>query len=325
MARTGKVHQRDGSMVPYLRRPALWQALPASAAATAPRARRTSQRGHHVHDGDLDVPGRPRIIPTPGHSPGHVAFHLPELGVLIAGDALCTYNAADRQARPAADAQGVRRRQPADARLPRRGRADRRRAACSSATASRGPGPAEAVAAHVRSGSRDPLSWTSAEVAPLEHGHAHFRAPPRGRRAPTSPPPRRGGVAAAVRCSASSSRSSRSPRSCGGRSTSPRRSCPDTPAEIAALLGAIALYALATVVRGERWQRLLERRGRHAAPQGHARAQRDRLHGQQRAARPRRGRDPRRPDGAAGRRRPSARCVGTLRRRAPARRRRAAS
>ena len=41
---------------------------------------------------DLDVPGRPRIIPTPGHSPGHVAFHLPEQGALIAGDALCTYN-----------------------------------------------------------------------------------------------------------------------------------------------------------------------------------------------------------------------------------------
>jgi glycosyltransferase 2 family protein len=32
---------------------------------------------------------------------------------------------------------------------------------------------------------------------------------------------------------------------------------PDTPTEILALLGAIALYALATVVRSERWQRLL--------------------------------------------------------------------
>ena len=32
------------------------------------------------------------MIPTPGHSPGHVSFHLPDRGVLIAGDALCTYN-----------------------------------------------------------------------------------------------------------------------------------------------------------------------------------------------------------------------------------------
>jgi len=42
--------------------------------------------------GDLDVPGRPRVIATPGHSPGHVVFHLPDRGVLIAGDALCSYN-----------------------------------------------------------------------------------------------------------------------------------------------------------------------------------------------------------------------------------------
>ena len=27
--------------------------------------------------GDLDVPGRPRVIPTPGHSPGHVASICP--------------------------------------------------------------------------------------------------------------------------------------------------------------------------------------------------------------------------------------------------------
>jgi uncharacterized membrane protein YbhN (UPF0104 family) len=37
----------------------------------------------------------------------------------------------------------------------------------------------------------------------------------------------------------------------------PAPQLPDTPARIGALLGAIALYALATLVRGERWQRLL--------------------------------------------------------------------
>jgi glyoxylase-like metal-dependent hydrolase (beta-lactamase superfamily II) len=44
-------------------------------------------------DGDvLDVPGRLRAIPTPGHSPGHCALLLEERGVLFAGDALCTLN-----------------------------------------------------------------------------------------------------------------------------------------------------------------------------------------------------------------------------------------
>jgi glyoxylase-like metal-dependent hydrolase (beta-lactamase superfamily II) len=42
-------------------------------------------------DGDeLPVPGRPRAIATPGHTPGHVALHLPERDAVITGDALVT-------------------------------------------------------------------------------------------------------------------------------------------------------------------------------------------------------------------------------------------
>jgi glyoxylase-like metal-dependent hydrolase (beta-lactamase superfamily II) len=91
MARTGKVHKRDGSMLPYLFRPATWRLFLVggrNGAARTPKVEAVTT----FTDGDLDVPGRPRIVPTPGHSPGHVAFHLPEQGVLIAGDALCTYN-----------------------------------------------------------------------------------------------------------------------------------------------------------------------------------------------------------------------------------------
>ena len=40
----------------------------------------------------LDVPGRPRPIATPGHSPGHCAIHFEGKRVLFAGDALCTFN-----------------------------------------------------------------------------------------------------------------------------------------------------------------------------------------------------------------------------------------
>jgi glyoxylase-like metal-dependent hydrolase (beta-lactamase superfamily II) len=38
--------------------------------------------------GTLDVPGRPRIVPTPGHTLGHVALHFPDRDAVIAGDAL---------------------------------------------------------------------------------------------------------------------------------------------------------------------------------------------------------------------------------------------
>ncbi|MGQ4513950.1 MBL fold metallo-hydrolase [Streptomyces sp. DW26H14] len=44
-----------------------------------------------VHDGDvLDLPGRPVIVPMPGHSPGSVAVHVPLADAVFVGDALTT-------------------------------------------------------------------------------------------------------------------------------------------------------------------------------------------------------------------------------------------
>jgi len=44
-------------------------------------------------DGDeLDVPGRPRIIHVPGHTPGSVAIHVPGVDALFLGDAMTTRN-----------------------------------------------------------------------------------------------------------------------------------------------------------------------------------------------------------------------------------------
>ena len=40
--------------------------------------------------GSLPVPGEPVIVPTPGHTLGHCALHLPDRDVLIAGDAIVT-------------------------------------------------------------------------------------------------------------------------------------------------------------------------------------------------------------------------------------------
>ena len=44
-----------------------------------------------VHDGDvLDLPGSPRIIGLPGHSPGSIAVHVPVADAVFVGDALTT-------------------------------------------------------------------------------------------------------------------------------------------------------------------------------------------------------------------------------------------
>ena len=41
---------------------------------------------------ELDVPGKPRIIHVPGHTPGSVAVHVPKVDALFLGDAMTTRN-----------------------------------------------------------------------------------------------------------------------------------------------------------------------------------------------------------------------------------------
>jgi glyoxylase-like metal-dependent hydrolase (beta-lactamase superfamily II) len=40
----------------------------------------------------LDIPGAPRVIAVPGHTPGSAALHLGRRGVLFVGDAFATYS-----------------------------------------------------------------------------------------------------------------------------------------------------------------------------------------------------------------------------------------
>ncbi|MFD4260069.1 MBL fold metallo-hydrolase [Streptomyces sp. NPDC058534] len=46
--------------------------------------------------GALDLPGRPVPVHTPGHTDGHCAYHLPDAGVVISGDALVSGHATAR-------------------------------------------------------------------------------------------------------------------------------------------------------------------------------------------------------------------------------------
>jgi glyoxylase-like metal-dependent hydrolase (beta-lactamase superfamily II) len=48
----------------------------------------------------LGVPGRPRVVHTPGHTPGHCAFHFEAHGALFVGDAMCTWNPLTGERRP---------------------------------------------------------------------------------------------------------------------------------------------------------------------------------------------------------------------------------
>ncbi len=84
-------------------------------------AERGIANAYTLEDGqELDLPGRPRVIHVPGHTPGEVAFALPTRGVVLTGDTLVTedlrsgvagppqfphitLNGQDRQARRSVD------------------------------------------------------------------------------------------------------------------------------------------------------------------------------------------------------------------------------
>jgi glyoxylase-like metal-dependent hydrolase (beta-lactamase superfamily II) len=84
--------KREASPLPYLRRPAVWNFF-------GHMVRNGALRPPHIDDpvaiGDgeeLDVPGNPRVIHTPGHRPGHCSLHFERHGALFVGDLLCTWN-----------------------------------------------------------------------------------------------------------------------------------------------------------------------------------------------------------------------------------------
>ena len=100
-ARTGKNHKRDGSMLPYFRHGATWRLLAMGVRAGGAKSVKIAEVTP-FGEGELDVPGRPRVIHTPGHSPGHVVVPLRRGGH------------ADRRRRPLYDEPADRPPGPAD-------------------------------------------------------------------------------------------------------------------------------------------------------------------------------------------------------------------
>lgn len=54
----------------------------------------------YPREGTLDVPGRPQVVFTPGHTHNHCALFFAERGALIAGDAIVTWDPYLALARP---------------------------------------------------------------------------------------------------------------------------------------------------------------------------------------------------------------------------------
>jgi glyoxylase-like metal-dependent hydrolase (beta-lactamase superfamily II) len=85
----------DGSpihLVPRMWRPRFWRFFGGMARAGGAKPPPVEDAETFSGGDVLDVPGRPRVVHTPGHTPGHCAFHFEEREALFVGDALCTWN-----------------------------------------------------------------------------------------------------------------------------------------------------------------------------------------------------------------------------------------
>jgi glyoxylase-like metal-dependent hydrolase (beta-lactamase superfamily II) len=88
--KTGDASPRN--ILPYLRRGMTWRLLGHMTRYGGARPRAVTGAETYA-DGDvLDVPGSPRVVHTPGHTPGHCVLLFERAAALFVGDALCTFN-----------------------------------------------------------------------------------------------------------------------------------------------------------------------------------------------------------------------------------------
>jgi glyoxylase-like metal-dependent hydrolase (beta-lactamase superfamily II) len=91
LAATGKpAGKNEASFLPYLRYRHAWRLLTHLAGAGAMKPKPIRELTTYADGATLDVPGRPRVIHTPGHTSGHCALWFETAGALIVGDELCT-------------------------------------------------------------------------------------------------------------------------------------------------------------------------------------------------------------------------------------------
>jgi glyoxylase-like metal-dependent hydrolase (beta-lactamase superfamily II) len=89
LATTAKASgKNERSSLPYLRRAAAWKLMAHLARNGALKPQPIGEVTTFTDGVVLDVPGRPRVTHTPGHTDGHCVFTLD--GALVVGDLLCT-------------------------------------------------------------------------------------------------------------------------------------------------------------------------------------------------------------------------------------------
>ena len=92
MARGEKPGKNDGAMGRYLARTEFYRTVISLTRRGGAKVVPVVEVSSFGHDQILDVPGKPRAIHAPGHTPGNAALFFEERGTLLSGDTLVTRN-----------------------------------------------------------------------------------------------------------------------------------------------------------------------------------------------------------------------------------------
>jgi glyoxylase-like metal-dependent hydrolase (beta-lactamase superfamily II) len=93
LARTGKSSgKNERSVFPYLRHGATWKLLWELGRNGGLKPRPIKEVRTFADGEQLDVPGRLRVIHTPGHTDGHCVLVSESAQVVFGGDSICSYN-----------------------------------------------------------------------------------------------------------------------------------------------------------------------------------------------------------------------------------------
>ncbi len=76
----------------YMWRPTFWRLMGHLVRGGAGKPPKVEGAETYEDGAVLDVPGSPRVVHTPGHTPGHCVLLFEGRGALFVGDALCTWN-----------------------------------------------------------------------------------------------------------------------------------------------------------------------------------------------------------------------------------------
>lgn len=92
VAKGAKPGKNDGGLAPYLFKLEFWRSVVSLVRRGAMKTIPIAEVSTFGEGDAVDVPGRPRVVHAPGHTPGSCALLLEDRRVLLTGDVLATHN-----------------------------------------------------------------------------------------------------------------------------------------------------------------------------------------------------------------------------------------